>query len=95
MICPICECNLIYNGPWGYLASHQSGEILGYTYTCPSANGFNSEEEVNYFLKLTNRTLEDLGVAEWEDATCDSSMHHVSGSFYTDKFNNLKEGYPC
>lgn len=95
MTCPICSSNLIYNGPWGYLVSHQSGEVLGHTYTCPSAEGFESEEEASYFLEITNQTLEDLGVTTWEEITCDSYMHHVSGSFYTDKQNNLNEGYPC
>lgn len=95
MICPNCESNLIYNGPWGYLASHQSGEVLGHTYTCPNAEGFESEEEASYFLEISNQTLEDLGVTTWEEITCDSSMHHVSGSFYTDKQNNLNDGYPC
>lgn len=95
MQCPICGSELRYNGPWGYLASHQSGEVLGHTYTCQNADGFESEEEVNYFLEQSNQTLEDLGVTEWEEATCDSSMHHVSGSFYTDQQNTLREGYPC
>lgn len=30
-----------------------------------------------------------------EDETCDSCMHFVSGSFYTDEYGNLHAGYPC
>ena len=95
MKCPICNGDLTYEGPYGYLASHQSGEILGYTYTCMNANGFNSEQEATTFLNDTNRTIEDLGVTSLDEITCDSSMHSVSGSFYTDKNNNLHNGYPC
>lgn len=95
MECPICGSELYYNGPWGYLASHQSGEVLGHTYTCENADGFDSEIAVNDYLERTDQTLEDLGVEEWFEVTCDSSMHHVSGSFYTDKQNNLHNGYPC
>jgi len=40
-------------------------------------------------------TLEELGVSSWDEVTCNSSMHFVSGSFYTDQSGDLKEGYPC
>ena len=94
MECPICNGELINEGPWGYLALHQSGEILGYVYKCENHEGFIDEESVNEFLRITNRTLEDMGVDTWEEVTCDSSMHSVSGSFYTDKQENLHEGFP-
>ncbi len=95
MECPICGSELMGEGPWGYLASHQSGEVLGYTYRCPNHEGFETEELANDFLVRTERTIEDLGVTDWEEITCDSSMHSVSGSFYTDKQDNLHDGYPC
>jgi hypothetical protein len=82
-------------GAYGYLASHQSGEVLGHTYRCPNHDGFESEELANEFLKRTERKIEDLGVSTWDEITCDSSMHSVSGSFYTDKQDNLHDGYPC
>lgn len=78
-----------------FLASHQSGEILGRIYRCPNHEGFEDEESFQEFLDFQGITLEDLDVDTWEEATCDSSMHSVSGSFYTDKQNNLHEGYPC
>ena len=95
MNCPICNSELRDEGAWGFLASHQSGEVLGRTYRCPNYEGFENEESANEFLETTKRTIEDLGVTNWEEITCDSSMHHVSGSFYTDKQGNLHDGYPC
>jgi hypothetical protein len=32
---------------------------------------------------------------DWREIVCDSSCHHVSGSFYTDESGELHEGYPC
>lgn len=95
MECPICGSDLNDEGAWGYLASHQSGEVLGRTYRCTNHEGFENEELANDFLKRTERAIEDLGVTSWQEITCDSSMHSVSGSFYTDKQDNLHEGYPC
>lgn len=94
MECPICNAELEDKGAYGYLASHQSGEILGYTYKCPNSEGFESKEEAMQFLEISNQTMESIGVAEWEEITCDSSMFSVCGSFYTDKQDNLHEGYP-
>jgi hypothetical protein len=95
MNCPYCNSDLNDEGVYGFLASHQSGEILGRTYRCPNHEGFETEEKVQEFLQLNNTTLEDLGVETWEEASCDSSMHSVSGCFYTDKQENLHNGYPC
>ena len=39
-------------------------------------------------------TVEEL-FPTWEEIVCDSASHHVSGSFYTDKYGALHEGYPC
>lgn len=95
MNCPYCNSELIDQGPYGYLASHQSGEILGYTYKCPNHEGFTEEEEAMTYLSETEETLESLGLTNWEEISCWSSTHHVSGSFYTDKRNSLHNGYPC
>ena len=38
---------------------------------------------------------EGMGEEMNDDESCDSSMHHVPGSFYTDTQGNLHEGYPC
>lgn len=95
MECPNCNAELLDEGAWGYLASHQSGEVLGRIYRCPNHAGFLNAELANEFLKETDRTMEDLGVSSWEEVLCDSCFHSVSGSFYTDKQDNLREGYPC
>lgn len=95
MNCTYCGCELEDQGPYGYLASHQSGEVLGRVFKCVNNDGFQNEVEVADYLERTGQKLEDLNVDRWEDATCDSGMHHVSGSFYTDKNNNLHVGYPC
>lgn len=95
MICPFCKSNLINQGPYGFLASHQSGEVLGHTYKCPASEGFEDEASALAYLESTGQTMEDVGATMWEDVTCDSSVHSVCGSFYTDKQDNLHEGYPC
>lgn len=95
MECPYCNAELIHKDTWGYLASHQSGEVLGQIYICPNADGFETQEETNDYLETTEESLEDLGLVTWEELVCESANHHVSGSFYTDKNDNLKEGYPC
>ena len=30
-----------------------------------------------------------------QDGSCQSENFHVAGSFYTDKYGQLQEGYPC
>ena len=95
MECPICSAELENNGVYGYLAQHQSGEILGNNYKCPNSEGFESEEDSLLFLLETNQTLDSIGVSCLEEVTCDSSMFNVAGAFYTDKQENLHEGYPC
>lgn len=34
MECEHCEEEMVEHGPFGYLASHQSGEVLGDVYKC-------------------------------------------------------------
>lgn len=41
------------------------------------------------------KIAEEKEAESWRDIVCDSANHNVSGSFYTDKYNNLYEGYPC
>jgi len=95
MECTYCGAELTHEDTYGYLASHQSGEVLGQIYRCPNHIGFDSESEAMEYLKETGETLNDIGCDTWEDVVCQSSVHHVSGSFYTDKQDNLYEGYPC
>ncbi len=95
MNCPYCNSELIDGGVYGFLASHQSGEILGNTYKCPNSEGFETELEAIEYLDLIDSCLEDLGVTTWEDVSCESAVHSVCGSFYTDNNDNLHNGYPC
>jgi len=95
MECIYCEHELTHQDTWGFLAAHQSGEVKGQIYSCLNADGFDTEEDVIEYLGKTEQTMEELECDTWEDVKCDSSMHHVSGSFYTDKQDNLHEGYPC
>ena len=91
MECTYCNSDLEDNGAWGYLAAHQSGEVLGRTYTCNNADGFESKDKADeYQLSIGEEVTED-----WESICCDSCTHNASGSFYTDKNGNLNEGYPC
>ena len=97
MECIYCRAELIDCGVYGFLAAHQSGEVLGHTFKCPNHEGFSSKEEAIEYLKTNNelnnyRTIEEI---DWESVSCDSCTHSVSGSFYTDKQDNLHEGYPC
>lgn len=104
MECPICSAELEDCGSWGYLAQHQSGEVLGHTFKCPNAEGFETKEEAYsflqyYFDEILSRADADKWLKQHNDRlgdiTCPSSAHSVSGSFYTDKQENLHEGYPC
>lgn len=95
MECPFCNAELKYTDTWGFLAAHQSGEVMGNIFKCPNAEGFEDEQAANDYLFQEGETLENLGLSSWEELTCPSSMHFVSGSFYTDKQENLHEGYPC
>ena len=94
-ICPYCDAGLTYDCEYGYLGSNQKYDIEGYIYKCPNSEGFNSEEEANEYLNHIGETIESIGVESWEELTCHSSVFHVCGSFYTDKYGELHEGYPC
>ena len=76
---------------WGYLAQHQSSEVLGYIFKCPNQEGFETEKEALDYLIDTDQT--DVDFDNWESLQCDSNNHN--GFFYTDKQDNLHEGYPC
>jgi hypothetical protein len=95
MECTYCGAELTHEDTYGFLASHQSGEVLGQIFRCPNHAGFDTQEEADEYLKSMDETLENLDCESWDELTCESSTHHVSGSFYTDKQDNLIEGYPC
>lgn len=95
MECPYCDSGLIDEGEYGFIARHQSGEVLGRIYRCPNHEGFIDEQEAVDYLFRSDTTMSELGITDPNDICCDSCAHHVSGSFYTDKNGNLHNGYPC
>lgn len=96
MECTYCNAELTHEDTYGkYLGNAEFGEIHGEIYRCPNHVGFDTEEEANEYLKLSDETLKSLECESWDEVVCSSSVHHASGSFYTDKDGNLYEGYPC
>ena len=87
MECPECGSEMIENGAYGYLAQHQSGEILGYTYTCPNSQGFENIKDAEKYKSEKNIDC------EVSDIVCESEAHN--GYFYTNKSGDLLTGYPC
>lgn len=96
MNCPCCNYELIHEDSYGkYLSDPQHREIYGDIYRCPNHEGFSDEESAMEYLESIGETLESLKYEDWMEVICESSIHHVSGSFYTDINGNLFSGYPC
>lgn len=105
MDCPYCNAQLnqtdtyfrgrpggYVNGssphPIGYYSPPTSNyEVLGEIFKCPNYEGFADTGEAEEYKKSTN-SEEPV-----EDISCESSI--FSGNYYTDKQENLHEGYPC
>lgn len=81
--CPHCGAELDWED--SYFRNFMR-EKLGDIYRCPNHQGFPDEESARAY---------DAETPDWREIACGSSVHHVSGSFYTDKAGNLHEGYPC
>lgn len=96
--CIYCGAHLVYEdtcgvGPYWRHDNNPEGEV----YQCPNHEGFDTEEAAwEYMTELGGKVMmSEFGWESWEDVVCDSSCHHVSGMFYTDRSGELKEGYPC
>lgn len=63
-------------------------EKEGDIYKCPNSEGFETKEDAIRYAKENNIEYND-----WEDICCNSGC--FNGNFYTDKQENLYEGYPC
>ena len=98
--CPYCSAELICEDTWGIgNFTTYEGEI----YRCPNHEQFETPEDAFTYWDENVKNVhsdwegfqdgwkEDL----WDTFGCDSGCHHVSGSFYTDRSGDLKEGYPC
>lgn len=90
--CTYCGSELLDEGAYGRLMSHQDGKVLGRIYRCPNHEGFESEDDKTHFMSESGEKPE---VGDEESFCCPSAMHSVSGGFYTDTSDNLLEGYPC
>lgn len=86
--CPYCDAELVYEDSYGRFSGGSMVDKRGEIFRCPNHQGFTSLEEAKAY--DASATPEN-----WEEITCGSSVHYVSGSFYTDSRDNLHEGYPC
>jgi hypothetical protein len=96
MECTYCGFELNIVDYYGRILAHQDGKKLGDILKCPNHEGFDSKEDALIYMNECN-SLNNIHDADfdWREIVCDSSCHHVSGSFYTDEQGNLHEGYPC
>lgn len=93
MECPYCLAELVYEDSYGSRLELDRGTPKGHIYRCPNHSGFESEEAAAaYFKEVEGR---EPSPEELEHVCCDSSVHHVSGMFYTDASGQLHNGYPC
>lgn len=90
MECPHCGAELVQEDTW-FLGLPRDGNKQGEIYRCPNHEGFDTVEEARAY----DKENEQDNPEDWEEITCTSACHHVSGSFYTDNNDNLHHGYPC
>lgn len=102
MECPYCGAEFEWEDSYGtkdYIIYGDERGKTGDIYRCPNHEGFKNLEEVLEYIDGNEDSLEeycnDHGISTWDEVTCDSGCHHVSGCFYTDRQGNLHEGYPC
>lgn len=93
MECQYCGAELEWEDSYGnsdYIIYGDANGKGGDIYRCPNHEGFEDKEDAIQYAKENSLEFDN-----WEEICCDSSCHHVSGSFYTDKQGDLYEGYPC
>lgn len=102
MECPYCGKELEWEDSYGnkdYIIYGDEKGKSGDIYRCPNHEGFDSLEDVLEYIDGNENDLEeyckDHGILGWDEVTCESCCNSVSGSFYTDKQDNLYDGYPC
>jgi len=98
--CPYCGSELdIVDTFSKYDYKQHKYIVTHYIYKCPNSDGFETKEEA---LKYQPEELEvinditNIKDIDWQDIVCESSTHHVSGSFYTyyKEDGYLYNGYP-
>lgn len=93
MECTYCGAELEQEDTW-WLGIPGKGEYQGEILRCPNHEGFKTEAEAIEYIS-DDVTTDIKEMEDWHEICCDSSIHFVSGGFYTDKQGNLHEGYPC
>lgn len=92
MECPYCHHEMEDTGPYGRLAAHQDGVVLGRTFICHNARDSFPTQLAAKTYALEYPTQDE---ADWQEIRCLSQVHSVQGSWYTDQQGNLLPGYPC
>ncbi|WP_125154408.1 hypothetical protein [Clostridium rectalis] len=93
MECLYCNAELEWQDSYGnydYICHGDINGKAGDIYRCPNCEGFDDKETAIQYAKDN-----DIGYQDWEEICCDSNYHSVCGGFYTDKQENLYEGYLC
>lgn len=102
--CPYCGADLVYEDTYGQgVYWKQDNKPTGDIYRCPNHEGFPDEESAYEYwdssIKGVHSDWEGFedgwNESRWEEVSCESNTHNVSGSFYTDEQGDLQEGYPC
>jgi len=99
MECPYCGADLVCDDYYGktvyaehyYIYPRSWIEKTGDIYHCPNSEGFEVREDALDYADKNKDAVECF--VKWDEIVCESSMSN--GHFYTDKQDNLHEGYPC
>lgn len=103
MECIYCGEALIQEDSYGnrdYICYGDINGKAGDIYKCPNNEGFKNVNDTMEYIDANSideleEYLRSNCLETWEEIVCESSCHRVSGSFYTDRKDNLHEGYPC
>lgn len=89
-VCPYCGSELDYEDTW-FIGRPDWGNKQGQILRCRNHEGFDNEEDARQY---DEENLQERP-EDWEEIVCESAVHSVSGSFYTDITGTLRTGYPC
>lgn len=91
MECIYCQAELLHYDSYGnreYVIYGNPDGKVGEIYKCNNSEGFENECDAVAYAEERN-----IDYDKWEDLCCESSVS--GGYFYTDRHENLHEGYPC
>jgi hypothetical protein len=97
MECPYCQSELVYNDYY-FSGNYSAGEYekLGDIYQCGNSEFFEDVELAKIYVSTNNLKLgigDGFDFTSLEEVCCESGI--FNGHFYTDKNEELHEGYPC